>query len=295
MTSPIATVIAASDFSLAAQRAAMRAGLLAKAHGGSLQLMHVLEGTGINALRRTSPGSDLEERVRIEAMCALDSLADDVIRSGGVVADRLLREGRIIDEILAASAQAELLVLGPRGVNPIRDFVIGSTAERLARRVVCPMLVAKQDPQIHYEHVFVPVDFSEFSAPAVRFAADLAPAAVLHIFHALDCSLDGTLRSAGASAEAVMSYHEQLAQEANTTMNRLTASVPDRNIAGVVEPGDARALINRRAAELRCTLIVMGKQGRSWLAEHILGSVTRLVLEHAVCDVVVVPQHAEAS
>jgi len=47
--------------------------------------------------------------------------------------------------------------------------------------------------------------------------------------------------------------------------------------------------INERAAANNCTLIVMGKQGRSWLSEHILGSVTRVALERATCDVAVVP------
>jgi hypothetical protein len=39
------TVVAASDLSFAAHRAASRAGLVAKAHSASLQLLHVLEGS----------------------------------------------------------------------------------------------------------------------------------------------------------------------------------------------------------------------------------------------------------
>jgi nucleotide-binding universal stress UspA family protein len=127
------------------------------------------------------------------------------------------------------------------------------------------------------------------SAPAVRFASELAPGATVHILHAVDGSLDGTLQTIGVSAEALTTYREQLVREANASLEELTAGLSDREVS-VAEPGDARVLINKHAAERRRTSIVIGKQGRSWLAEHLIGSVTRLVLERAACDVVVVPR-----
>ena len=194
-----------------------------------------------------------------------------------------------MDEILAAAASSDLVVLGPRGVNPLRDFILGSTAERMARMIECPMLVVKQDPQIPYENVLVPVDFSEYSAPALRFASEVAPGAALHVFHALDCPLKGTLRSAGVSDAGIAAYCDELHREANASMAELTAGLQERTVFGTVQAADARVAINERAAANNCTLIVMGKQGRSWLSEHILGSVTRVALERATCDVAVVP------
>jgi len=238
---------------------------------------------------RRSPALDVDPPLRLDAERALASLAADIVAAGGVVNDRLLREGRVMDEILAASASSDLIVLGPRGVNPIRDFIIGSTAERMARMIACPMLVAKQDPAIPYENVLVPVDFSDYSAPALRFASEVAPGATLHVLHALDSSLTGRLRSAGVSDEGIDAYSDELQREANASMAELTAGLRERTVLKTVQIGDARVLIKERAAATRCTLIVMGKQGRSWLSEHILGSVTRLVLERATCDVVVVP------
>ena len=135
----------------------------------------------------------------------------------------------------------------------------------------------------------MPVDFSDYSATAPRFASEVAPGATLHVFHALDSALTGRLRSAGVSDERIEAYSEELQREANASMAALTAGLQERIVFGTVEIGDARVLIKERAAATRCTLIVMGKQGRSWLSEHILGSVTRLVLERAPCDVAVVP------
>jgi nucleotide-binding universal stress UspA family protein len=288
--SPIRTVVAATDFSFSAHRAARRAATLAKLHGAALHLLHVLDSSTAKGLLRRSPAIDVEQPLHVEAERALNSLADDVAAAGGAVTERLLREGQVMDEILAAAASSDLVVLGPRGVNPLRDFVLGSTAERMARMIESPMLVVKQDPQIPYQNVLVPVDFSDYSAPALRFAAELAPGATLHVFHALDCPLQGRLRSAGVTDEGIAAYCDELHGEANANMAALTAGLRERTVLGTVQAADARVAINERAAANNCTLIVMGKQGRSWLSEHILGSVTRVVLERATCDVAVVPQ-----
>ncbi len=289
MVSPIRTVVAATDFSFSAHRAARRAAVLAKVHGAALHLLHVLDSSSARALLRRSPAIDVEHPLHLEAERALNSLADDVGAAGGAVAERLLREGRVMEEILTAAASSDLVVLGPRGVNPLRDFFLGSTAERMTRMIERPMLVVKQDPEIQYENVLVPVDFSDYSAPSLRFASELAPGATLHVVHALDSPLTGRLRSAGVSDEGIAAYSDQLQREANASMAELTAGLHERTVIATVQVGDARVLIKERAAATRCTLIVMGKQGRSWLSEHILGSVTRLVLERAACDVVVVP------
>jgi nucleotide-binding universal stress UspA family protein len=289
MVSPIRTVIAATDFSFSAHRAARRAAAVAKVHGATLHLLHVLDSSSAKALLRRSPAIDVEHPLHVEAERALDSLADDVAAAGGEVTERLLREGRVMDEILAAAASSDLVVLGPRGVNPLRDFILGSTAERMARMIECPMLVVKQDPQLPYENVLVPVDFSDYSVPALRFASEVAPGATLHVFHALDCPLQGRLRSAGVTDEGIAAYCDELHREANASMAELTAGLQDRTVFGTVQAADARVAINERAAANNCTLIVMGKQGRSWLTEHILGSVTRVALERATCDVAVVP------
>src|ERR1041384_5412026 len=87
MASPIRTVVAATDFSFSAHRAARRAGVLAKAHGAALHLLHVLDSSSARSLRRSSPTLELEQPLRIEAERALASLAADVVAAGGPVSD----------------------------------------------------------------------------------------------------------------------------------------------------------------------------------------------------------------
>jgi nucleotide-binding universal stress UspA family protein len=285
----IRTVVVATDFSFSAHRAARRAGLIAKERKAALHLLHVLDNSPIQALLRRSPAFDVEKPLVLNAQRSLDSLAEDVAAFASVVSARIVKEGRVMDEIIAGTASADLLVLGPRGINPVRDLLLGSTAERIARTLECPMLVVKQDPQIKYDNVVVPVDFSDYSLPAARFASELAPEAKLHILHALYMPLEGKLRAAGVSEEGMAQYRDQSYAEAGANMQELTASLNQHNLIASVRSGDARVLIPEYAAATGSTLIVMGKQGRSWLSEHILGSVTRHVLEKATCDVAVVP------
>ncbi len=286
----IRTIVAATDFSFAAHRAARRAGFLARDHAAALQLLHVLDATSARRWRRDAASVEaLRTRILADADAGLTSLAEDVMADSGVTGARIIREGDVSKEVIAAGAGADLLVLGPRGVNPLRDFILGSTAERIVRRILRPLLLARQDAAIAYDHVLVPVDFSDHSPPSLAFARTLAPHATLHVYHAFDCPMEGYLRTAGTSAEAIEAYCRSVEEEANDAMQALLGRSSDAAIVKRVERGDARLLIPQRADDLGCTLIVMGRQGRSWLAEQVLGGVTRFVLEHARVDVAIVP------
>lgn len=289
--SAIRQIVSGTDFSLAAHRAARRAGLLARAHGAALELLHVMDTPAAGRWYRSEETLGVVQRkVAEDARAALASLAEDISKASGVESTQTISEGETIKEILAAGSRADLLVLGPRGLNPVQDFLLGSTAERIARRVARPLLMVKQDPGSAYDQVLVPVDFSEYSQPAIEFARALAPRASIRVYHALECPFEGRLHGAGVSNEAIDAYRQSCANEARASMNALLERCDRQGtLISQIEEGDARLLIPRRASELGCTLIVMGKQGRSWLAEYLLGSVTRSTLERAPCDVAVVP------
>lgn len=291
MNASINKVVSATDFSMYAHRAALRAGRLAKEHDATLQLLHVLNGPSVKALQSLLQASPPVADVLVaEARERLESLAEDVARAGGATAECVVEAGEVIDVVLDVAEQSDLLVLGPRGLNPARDFLLGATAERIARRARCPLLVSKQEAAISYESVLVPVDFSEDSLRALRFARVLAPLATLHVFHAYDSPFEGRLQSVGVSEEALEGYRQSMAVEAEAAMREFLARAADiKNVRSSVELGDPRVALCRRATELQSNLIVMGKQGRSWLSEFLLGSVTRRTIESAPCDVLVVP------
>jgi nucleotide-binding universal stress UspA family protein len=291
--STIRTILAASDFSFDAHRAARRAAVLAREHGATLRLLHVVhpDAAAKAAQQRLRPTLDLDQRISLDAHHSLDSLAADV-SAPDLTVEREMRSGVVLDEILAAAEQADMLVLGPRGLRPIHELILGAAAERLLNKSRRPMLVVKQDPSSPYRRVLVPVDFSDHSLTAVRFARLLVPNAELCLFHAFDSLAEGTLRTAGVSEENIAQYRTQDESDAREEMDKLIAEIGPMSLPPlpIVQRGDPRVQISATAQAYAADLIVIGKHGRSRLAEYFLGGATRVTLARAQCDVAVVPE-----
>jgi nucleotide-binding universal stress UspA family protein len=64
---------------------------------------------------------------------------------GGKIAGTHLREGRTIDEILelAGELEAGLIVMGSRGMGPLKRLVVGSVSEGVVHHARCPVLVLR--------------------------------------------------------------------------------------------------------------------------------------------------------
>lgn len=289
--STLKSLLAATDFSDDARNAVQRAALLAAEQQAPLTLLHVMSGPSLDALRQLfRVPEEAEAKLVADAQHTLNELAAELTGKAGRMPTAQVRVGRVVDEVLAASAQADLLVLGARGWNPVRDMILGTTAERLLRRCPHPVLVTKRVPQGAYQRVLVPVDFSPCSAAALQLALRIAPRADVTIVHAFEVPLEGKLWLAGVSEEKLQEYRIQARQQALNDIDLLlkeTAGDTQR-CSRVVEHGAAAPLILTKEAELAADLIVIGKHGRSVVEEALLGSITRHVLSDAKCDVLVV-------
>lgn len=102
--STLRTILAASDFSFDAHRAARRAALLAREHGATLRLLHVVHPNAAAkaAQQRLRPPLDLDQRVSLDAQRNLDSLAAD-LSAADLIVEREIRSGVVLDEILGAA------------------------------------------------------------------------------------------------------------------------------------------------------------------------------------------------
>ena len=67
------------------------------------------------------------------------------------------------------------MVVGAYGMHPLRDFAIGTCAERLLHRTDRPVLVVKRKPAGPYRQVLAPVDLSPDARAAVSLARQVAP------------------------------------------------------------------------------------------------------------------------
>lgn len=284
------SILAATDLSTAGGRAARRAGWLAATHGAELTLLHVQEQDALLALRNVlDAGRDLAAAATEQARMELHALAHDVQRRSGARARAELQAGNVLDTLNAAAGEADLLVVGARGANPVREAVLGTTAERLVRLARLPSVVVRGEPAGAYARVLAAVDFSPMSEDALQFARRLAPQAEFHLLHCYDVPFEGKLRTAGATDDQVRRRRDEEAARAQQQLDALLQRQPGDRIGGMLRRGDPRVELLRSAGELQADLLVVGKQGSSRLGEALFGSVAGWVLAQATCDVLVVP------
>ncbi|HET8746969.1 MAG TPA: universal stress protein [Ramlibacter sp.] len=288
----ITTVLAATDFSADAACAAQRAAQLAREHGAALRLVHVVEPDFLLALRDlVDTHRDLQASVRdqagIELAAAVQALQQG---SPGVQVTPVVREGRVLQELGSEEQQADVLVLGARGSHALRELALGTTADRLLRTATRPLLVVRQPPAGPYARVLVLADLEPPSAAALAFAARLAPAASLRLLHAVDLPFEGKLRLAGVGEEEIAAWRARTAAHAHDALERMCDASGQRLRTIVsVQEGDVCRVFLQALEDLRPDLVVVAREHHAPLSDLLLGSVTRVVLAEASCDVLVVP------
>jgi nucleotide-binding universal stress UspA family protein len=281
-------IVAATDFSVDAGNAVLRAAMLASGLGHELELLHVVSRSSLEALREfVRAPTDVAERLVDDARAVLAQSAAAL----SVRASTRVAVGVVLDEIVSSVADARLLVLGAHGLNPLRDTILGTTAARLLGRCICPVLVVRTPPREPYRNVLTAVDLLPGAAPVVAGAVDIAPGAHLAAFHAYEIAFEGALQRAGVPNDEIDGYRAKALQRAHDAIRQLSNEVTadPHLILPVVERGDAARLILGRAQALGADLIVIGKRKRSPVEALVLGSITRHVLAGARADVLEVP------
>lgn len=264
-------ILVLCDFSPASINAAWRGALAARDQGARLRLLHVQQHAGLgDAQQRLQQlAAELHERIAIAVVpCAV--------------------AGDPLQEVVRAARDASLLVLGARRGNPLREFILGTQAERLLRLCRVPVLVVKRPATASYRRVLVPVDLGPASDEVIATAARFSRDPRMEVLHALSMRDQAALRMADVPEE-ILRRQRNLAAEAAT--GRLEASIADAGAAAqaAVTFGDAGASVIARARAMRAELVVLGKRRRGLLADFFLGSVTQRVLVAARADVLAVP------
>lgn len=284
------TLLAATDLSAPARHAALRAAMLARQTGARLELLHVMESSALDELRRLF-GEALQASIRSQERATLSQLATDIAEPLGLSAGQHLVAGVVLESISAQAdiLDASLLILGARGAGFMRHWLLGATAERLLRKTRRPILVVKQPPREAYRSVLVPVDFSPWSLDAIRLAQAVAPQAELILLHACEVPFEGKLRFAGVDDDIIQRHRATARQAALEQLHQAAAQAgcePARYRVAVVH-GDAPTHILEQEEEQGADLIVLGKHGIGMTEELLLGSVTQHVLAQARSDVLV--------
>jgi nucleotide-binding universal stress UspA family protein len=236
----------------------------------------------------TSPYTleDLSQKVgeKLQASVANPELA------GRRVEYEVRRGKRFVEIIIAARAwQADLIVVGT-GSRTEYPF-LGSTSERILRKALVPVMVAKKPLSSEAKTFLVPTDFSSCArsaaVQALRLAKSFSGRVVLfHVFDIFSSFNIAYAHELGVSVPTTPPSPEEIEPE----WEAFLADLPLENVDWdkCTEEGQAAATIVHQAKRMQADMIVIGTHGRSGSPHLLLGSVTEKVVRAAPCSVLTI-------
>ncbi|MDP2811656.1 MAG: universal stress protein [Rhodocyclaceae bacterium] len=282
-------ILAATDFSPLGDAAIHRAALLATREDSELLIVHAMPGSSVLDGAFGAEG-DLPARMRAVAEARLAALVQATAGARSVRAG--IAEGSA-QRALAEAAESfhpDLLVIGAHGKGLLQQFFLGGTASRILAHATCPVLVARCEPAGDYRQALAAIDLGPRSEAVLRAAIMVAARARVTALHAYQGPFEAKLRNKGFAEEDIACYAEVEARAAERNMAALLA---DPELAGLdletrIVHGHPNPVLFEAANGQGADLIVVGRHGGSRLGEAVMGSITRLLVYYAPCDVLVI-------
>lgn len=288
MTRPITAAVDGTGESLAAldwaAREAVRRGL-------ALRVVQAWRFQPYDAIDAADPETQAGwvRDALTEATRAVTARHPDLDVSTDVVA------GETADTLVAAAADAEMLVLGSRGYGPVVGFLLGSVGQQVIAATARPVVLVRAGDQPAAEAggreiVVGQQGEPEDSADTLRFAFETAAArgAAVRAVRAW------TLPPVFAYSPGSMQLLDEAGGLEPFEKKALGAALqpwrerfPDVPVVEHVEIGGAGQVLLSVAA--RAQLMVVGRRARRTAVGARIGSVAHGVLHHAPCPVAVIP------
>jgi nucleotide-binding universal stress UspA family protein len=292
----IQKILFPTDFSRCAEQALAHALYLAKQYQAELHVLHAVILHGYNNSSPELDSINIDEIHRQMAEVAatrmrsmLDTQTLEHIKIS-VAQHRGISPGPVILDY-ALDHEIDLIVMGTQGRRGLGHVVIGSVAEEIVRRARCPVLTIRQrkepQPIEDLDRILVPVDFSEHSRQALRYAKQIAASydSRLGLLHVIEQSVQPSFYAVGPSwmADALV----ELKRKAHNELQRLFEETPGplTSASFHVTEGRAATDIVTFARDNKSDLIVIATHGLTGIEHLLLGSITEKVVRRAPCPV----------
>jgi nucleotide-binding universal stress UspA family protein len=280
-------IVVGVDESECAGRALSWAADVAERHGAELEALlswGYLDQHGVEPGREFDP--DYHEG---DAAAALEAIVERVLGERAGAVTRRVDNDLASHSLVAASEDADLVVVGARGLGSIRGALIGSVSQHVLHHAACPVAVVHDAPAppSGRPRIVVGVDGSDVAQEALTWAVAEA-------------------RAMGAELDVVSAWHppylgaypfdpgalnlDAFEQGARDVVEAAVGKVDTRDLVAppqviTVSDTPARAILDTAAG---ADLVVIGSRGRGGFVGLLLGSVSTQVANHAPCPVVVV-------
>ena len=149
----ISQILVAIDGSDHATRALELAAEIAERFGATLTVLHVMTETGSSAIPEEFEEFARLEHVRVTEYDLYKSAASAIVRAAadrvGVAGhprpNTLIAEGHSAQKIIdvAEDIDADMIVMGRRGLGGVQSLLLGSTSHRVAHTAPCTVVTVK--------------------------------------------------------------------------------------------------------------------------------------------------------
>lgn len=292
----IKRILVATDFSEQSQFAISRAVVIAKANKAELLILHVTQkGIIDKVVDKVLPAAriilltpkEYAEQLLDEQISKLAShelKIKKIILTGEHPAKKIVH--------FAKHNNIDLIVMGAHGKYSIHDWFVGTTAEYVAEKTICPVLIIKNKSKKTYKKILIPVDFSLASKNAVEFSTQLLPKSDVRVLHVGDQSYKDFLENdddlpPGTSNKLrkeifslLMNKTEKFINECRSKFKKLTYDI---------KLGYPGIVILQEAKKTNRDLVIMGTEGHSRYHYLWLGRVASRVLIEIEKDILLVP------
>jgi nucleotide-binding universal stress UspA family protein len=314
-TPTLRTILVATDGSADAALAAGVAAEIAGRSGAALHLVHAW--MPVPAATYPYPSMPTTSAYRLyqsDAEAILAKAAGELTGHGVHIAATHLHCGPPVGSIasLGEDLKADLIVLGSRGLGPLRRLLLGSVSSGLAHEATRPLLVVRGGERAWPPRTIV---MGDDGSPATTQVAGMAatlerlyevPIALVHACAPLprdpaaegESILRSSLGMATPDPAATEAIREEHFHHASAMLNARAVALQGLGIARA-EPeivfGDPAAAIVDAAEAADPALVVVGSRGLGTIARLRLGSVSTKVLHAAAGPVLVVPQRGNVA
>lgn len=289
-----ARILVCSELGRASEPAIRRAASIAKSLGAAVEVLHVVDQPGdelVRDLRFDDPA--LHDKLRQAAQQVLEKQVRRCWPSGLPMPQVAVRIGPASRQICSHVEEGgfSLVITGARGGGTLKKYFIGTTATRVVRKLKVPVLIVRRPPEEAYKRVLVPVDFSDYSRRSIEQVRALLPSARLTLMHAYEAPYEGMMAHSGVEESSVQHYVRKARDAANDGLRAMgqAAGLQPGRFSVLVRHGHAYREVLQAEHESAFDCIAIGKHGRGFFNELLLGSTTEHVILESRADVLVIP------
>ena len=295
---PIKRILFPTDFSECANHALSYSLILAEKYQAELVMFHVIVMFQEDPNNPDYRFPDLAESYKkIEKAChkEFDRLCakwqklkvKKVVARGFSPAEETLQ--------YAEDNKIDLIVMGTYGRSAISRFFLGSTADRVVRFSLCPVITLREEPKEfiktrRYGRILFPTDYSEYAQKTLKWAVELAKDynSELDVLHVIEQNIPPQYYSAEISSIFELDRH--LKKRATKALGHFLDGVNKKEvkIKKFIREGKSDVEIVKFAEKWSIDLIVMPSHGMSGIERILMGSTTERVVRRARCPVLTV-------